>query len=258
MKRSHLNERPFICEVCGNSYRAASQLKVHFRTHTGERPYVCKECGKTFNTGSTLHRHGLVHTGEKAHRCEWCGKSFGKPYTLKVHTRIHTGEAPYKCDVCDKAFRQKCSLQDHQKHHVKDVSEFPRVAKNNRHQGKSLDRISSAGRPPRKAVDSTSVSFTNEQESVPRLLQGHVSGDVNTKPDVIRKQTVDSSVLFYEEAQRRHNLSGVQNIYESNVTGRPALPGVAFGGFQGRPDTDVLVPGQTESAYYWDVPSYNK
>ena len=48
IKCVHNDERPFICEACGDALRSKGQLKMHMLTHTDYSPFECKECGKCF------------------------------------------------------------------------------------------------------------------------------------------------------------------------------------------------------------------
>jgi len=42
----HSSERPFICEICNQSFTQANTLCQHERIHTGQRPCICKICDK--------------------------------------------------------------------------------------------------------------------------------------------------------------------------------------------------------------------
>lgn len=57
----HADERPFICSVCGNSYRTKTYLKSHLRLHTGQKPYVCEVCQTRFSDSGCYRSHLLLH-----------------------------------------------------------------------------------------------------------------------------------------------------------------------------------------------------
>jgi uncharacterized Zn-finger protein len=60
----HTDERPFPCNVCGESFKRQSNLTVHYRTHTSERPFECQICNNFFGLKSTLEleTHLRTHT----------------------------------------------------------------------------------------------------------------------------------------------------------------------------------------------------
>jgi len=52
-----MEERNFKCEICNHSATTFPLLKLHMHTHTGERPYVCELCGESYKRPSNLRRH---------------------------------------------------------------------------------------------------------------------------------------------------------------------------------------------------------
>ncbi|XP_054744933.1 zinc finger protein weckle-like [Anastrepha obliqua] len=141
VKFVHEDERPFICEACGDAVRTKGQLKEHMLTHTDYSPFECKECGKCFkqkqrlkrhmqihgdkhictecgkqlSTRATLNSHLLVHSDKMPHKCDYCGRLFKRAKTLKNHLIAHTGLRPYSCDFCDKTFSTGPSCRFHKK-----------------------------------------------------------------------------------------------------------------------------------------------
>ncbi|XP_062978689.1 zinc finger and SCAN domain-containing protein 23-like [Elgaria multicarinata webbii] len=116
--RTHLDDKPFKCLVCGKSFRKKDKLIRHDKTHTGERPYECLECGKSFSTKYGLFRHYRIHKDEKPYECSYCGKFFRMNYDLIRHHRIHTGEKPFRCSDCGKSFSMNSDLVRHRRIHT--------------------------------------------------------------------------------------------------------------------------------------------
>ena len=85
------------------------------KRHTKDRPFVCEVCGKSFKNRTVAERHRYVHSSVKPMSCEFCGKGFTNRYNLKGHLRTHTGEKPFKCDACDAAFTHNVSLKTHKR-----------------------------------------------------------------------------------------------------------------------------------------------
>ena len=50
-------ERSFKCEQCNHAATTLPLLKLHMHSHTGERPYICELCGESYRRPSNLRRH---------------------------------------------------------------------------------------------------------------------------------------------------------------------------------------------------------
>ncbi|KAJ8945451.1 hypothetical protein NQ314_009203 [Rhamnusium bicolor] len=61
--KSHNNYRPFICEICGQSYKHKTAFNIHMDMHNGINPFTCIYCSKSFTQKGALVRHVPIHTG---------------------------------------------------------------------------------------------------------------------------------------------------------------------------------------------------
>ncbi|XP_078242934.1 uncharacterized protein LOC110070210 [Pogona vitticeps] len=122
---SPVEEKPYGCSKCGESFSDKLLLLEHRRSHPGDKRYECTKCEKKFNKKERLTEHEKTHTGDKPHQCPDCGKSFTHEMSLVTHRRIHTGEKPYKCLECGKSYPWKTSLAIHQKIHAGETYSCP-------------------------------------------------------------------------------------------------------------------------------------
>lgn len=61
----HSNNRQFLCDVCGASFKTKScQLKHVRNIHQNPRSFPCNVCEKRFNTNYALKRHERTHEND--------------------------------------------------------------------------------------------------------------------------------------------------------------------------------------------------
>lgn len=128
--RTHLGNKPFICQICNKAFNEKGNLKTHLRFHSELRPFKCPHCTKSYKTNGHLKDHiEIQHNLIKKYDCQYCHKKFGRISTLKAHIRTHTGEKNYKCKMegCNKWFAEKGNMEIHYSRHLKKLNKTEEI-----------------------------------------------------------------------------------------------------------------------------------
>ncbi|CAL1675241.1 unnamed protein product [Lasius platythorax] len=121
-KRIHLDEsikKRHMCEICGNAFRSRFHLREHMNQHDGNRPYSCEQCGKAFYKRIQLRQHKLSH-GSNRHACPICGATFNRRGNMNTHMKRHNAIGVYTCSVCAYKCKSMSELKIHRKKHTEE------------------------------------------------------------------------------------------------------------------------------------------
>ncbi|XP_058823408.1 zinc finger protein 883-like [Topomyia yanbarensis] len=122
----HNEERKYVCEECGSTFKRAEHLRVHVNgIHLKRKPYSCEVCHKSFAQSGDRNVHMRRHTNEKPHQCTYCGKAFRLAKALRAHVRLHTGEKPFLCVICSMTFISYTALACHTQKHQEEGQSRP-------------------------------------------------------------------------------------------------------------------------------------
>jgi hypothetical protein len=82
----------FSCQICKRLYVRENELKIHLETHLDERPFLCEKCGQCFKDVPSLRAHRSSPCKAKGstrdYNCDICVKSFRNARLLVSH-RLH-------------------------------------------------------------------------------------------------------------------------------------------------------------------------
>jgi len=108
--------KKFECGECGKIFSKRSSLKDHAFQHSqgDPRPFMCNICGQSYKTPNYLYRHKKTHSALKRFHCKLCNKSFTMSKLLKQHMNVHS-ERRFECDICMKKFQSKGNMNAHRK-----------------------------------------------------------------------------------------------------------------------------------------------
>ncbi|XP_018608390.2 zinc finger protein 665-like [Scleropages formosus] len=113
-KHLEADHRPYLCSICGKTFRRRYHLKSHLSVHLGEKPFHCTRCDKRFTMHRSLERHQQQCTGQVNRRCPFCGDIFRNLSHLQGHMVIHNAEKSFQCSRCGQHYRQSDYLKRHQ------------------------------------------------------------------------------------------------------------------------------------------------
>ncbi|KAK5640597.1 hypothetical protein RI129_011408 [Pyrocoelia pectoralis] len=115
-------KRIFECNICNNSYRSKTTLKIHVQVdHYNVIRFSCKECGKNFKLLASLKDHQKkVHLGITL-KCEDCGKVYRDASCFENHKKTHLPNyvrEKFTCSVCQTQFLCMKTYKQHVTAHV--------------------------------------------------------------------------------------------------------------------------------------------
>ena len=155
------NEKKHVCAVCEKKFTLHSNLMRHMLLHSNDKPFLCQHCGKSFKRKEYLKEHtkNIHSTGkllpddghcpvceevfssrrlfkshldehgelpkefgylQQDHVCEICPKSFASYRHYAQHMdSTHPGSAELVCDKCNKSFYTKQMYSKHLRFHRK-------------------------------------------------------------------------------------------------------------------------------------------
>jgi len=102
------------CPECGKKLKQKS-YRSHLRTHLGEKQFKCDLCGDRFTRKNDVKRHKrLIHDKPRNFQCDVCHNYFLSEENLKNHKVKHNNDM--KCKVCKHGFGKREYFENHIKY----------------------------------------------------------------------------------------------------------------------------------------------
>ncbi|XP_054289116.1 zinc finger protein 141-like [Macrosteles quadrilineatus] len=78
----------FTCQFCDKAFPKSFQLQQHMITHSTERPYLCDMCGKSYKTIQATERHKRFMHSENVPK--WpCPRGCERTFKYRTHLSKH-------------------------------------------------------------------------------------------------------------------------------------------------------------------------
>lgn len=108
-------ERKFLCNKCGQSFRRLNGLQRHdLAIHAKVKNFACQYCDQKFCFKYLKTNHERKHLGVAKVSCDLCGFTFSCKNSLKKHIEgVHENRRHFKCHLCDKSFKTSTARNYH-------------------------------------------------------------------------------------------------------------------------------------------------
>lgn len=80
----------FMCDIgeCNKMFQSITNLNNHKQTHSEDRKFVCEVCGASYKTKDVLHKHKKIHQNLPDFQCDMCVKKFKNKVSIYRHMKI--------------------------------------------------------------------------------------------------------------------------------------------------------------------------
>jgi len=153
------------CSQCDMQFDTMRQLSVHHAAmHVDEKRFICAVCGSQFAWPENLKAHQRSHQLDP-HECQICGRRFVDATSLRVHTRNSHGPSSealpqrkqHCCKVCGRLFQFDFSLRAHMKGHAQSPAAAASLRRSKHHSAKLASDTKPATQTKYVHVDSKGV-----------------------------------------------------------------------------------------------------
>lgn len=222
----------YYCCICNKMLSSFSSLDRHMLVHSGERPFSCELCGQTFTTNGNMHRHKRTHGSRDSHESDnSSGGSLGpkrpgrkrkisldqpklpfeqispKSYDFSLPMQRPKPMDIVKCEECEIEFPNYYAFALHRHlHHKSSVASFPTIFRN-----PEASEMSTTGSDVSPTQSNSGKTETKEEEvmdlSPMKAVTPQPVDDLPFMPDAFPTR---------EHTPRSHDQTSVTDSCENN------------------------------------------
>ncbi|KAM3957656.1 zinc finger Y-chromosomal protein 1-like [Aphomia sociella] len=111
--RDHKGCSQLLCDVCGQHFRHANNLRDHINKEHGNKVVICTLCGEKINGINRMRTH-MQNSHNKKYKCFICTDLFETHYKRSLHMMtVHKNREEVKCQHCPKTFVFRSTMMRH-------------------------------------------------------------------------------------------------------------------------------------------------
>lgn len=102
-----------LCDICGQHFRSAKNLRQHKRNDHATKPVTCTHCGLRIISKNKLRTH-MQNFHNHRYKCYACSDLFETHYRRSQHMMlVHKSREVVNCSYCPRTFVYRSSMMRH-------------------------------------------------------------------------------------------------------------------------------------------------
>lgn len=111
--KEHKGCSQLLCEICGQNFRHAQNLRHHVAKDHSNQSIICPICGENVANTNRMRTH-MQNFHDKKYKCFVCTDLFETHYKRSMHMMtVHKTREEIKCQHCSKTFVFRSTMMRH-------------------------------------------------------------------------------------------------------------------------------------------------